>query len=54
VLHVTRDGEVSEFMAFGNIVPTGLEIRGNTVYMAEAGLNPHLPEVGQVVSFGHT
>jgi hypothetical protein len=26
VLHVTRDGLVSEFMAFGNIVPTGLAV----------------------------
>jgi hypothetical protein len=39
-------------IAFGNIVPTGLEIHGNTVYMAEAGPNPHLPQVGKVVSFG--
>jgi hypothetical protein len=53
VLQVTSDGEVSEFMAFGNIVPTGLETRGNTVYMAEAGPNPHLPEDGKVVSFSH-
>jgi hypothetical protein len=52
VLRVSRDGEVSEFRAFGNIVPTGLEIRGKTVYMAEAGPNPHLPEDGKVVSFG--
>ena len=51
VLQVTSDGEVSEFMAFGNTVPTGLETRGNTVYMAEAGPNPHLPEDGKVVSF---
>jgi hypothetical protein len=52
VLHVTLDGEVSEFMAFGNIVPTGLAIRGNTIYMAEAGAVPHLPEDGRVVAFG--
>ncbi len=52
VLWVTREGEVSELMAFDNIVPTGLETRGRTVYMAEAGPNPHLPEDGRVVSFG--
>jgi hypothetical protein len=40
------------FIAFGNIVPTGLEVRGNTVYMAEAGPVPHLPQDGKVVSFG--
>ena len=44
-----------ELIAFGNIVPTGLETRGNTVYMAEAGPVPHDPEDGKVVSFsrGH-
>jgi hypothetical protein len=51
VLRVTRDGEVSERIAFGNIVPTGLAIRGNKVYMAEAGPVPHLPEDGKIVSF---
>jgi hypothetical protein len=52
VLRVARDGEVSELIAFGNIVPTGLAIRGYKVYMAEAGPVPHLPQDGQVVSFG--
>ena len=52
VLHVTRDGEISELITFGNIVPTGLAIRGNTIYMAEAGPVPHLPENGRVVAFG--
>src|SRR6266567_3073157 len=37
VLRVTLDGEVTVLIAFGNIVPTGLAVRGNTVYMAEAG-----------------
>jgi hypothetical protein len=52
VLHVTLDGEVTEFRAFDNIVPTGLAVSGQTVYMAEAGPVPHLPEDGKVVSFG--
>ena len=52
VLQVTQNGEVSEMMAFDNIVPTGLETHGNTVYMAEAGPNPHLPQDGKVVAFG--
>jgi hypothetical protein len=52
VLHVTLDGEITEFKTFGNIVPTGLEVSGNTVYMAEAGPVPHLPDAGKVVSFG--
>jgi hypothetical protein len=51
VLMVSLDGTVSEVIAFGNIVPTGLEIRGNTVYMAEAGPVPHLPQDGKIVSF---
>jgi len=52
VLRVTLDGEISVLMDFDNIVPTGLEVRGNTVYMAEAGPDPHLPQNGKVVSFG--
>jgi hypothetical protein len=52
VYQVTRDGDVTERIAFGNIVPTGLETRGNTVYMAEAGPVPHDPADGKVVSFG--
>jgi hypothetical protein len=52
VLWITLDGHVSEFMAFGNVVPTGLEVWGNTVYMAEAGPLPHLPQDGKVVAFG--
>jgi hypothetical protein len=52
VLRVTLDGEVTVLIAFDNIVPTGLEVRGNTIYMAEAGPVPELPQDGKVVSFG--
>ena len=52
VYRVTRDGEVSKLIAFGDIVPTGLAVRGKTIYMAEAGPIPHLPKNGKVVSFG--
>jgi sugar lactone lactonase YvrE len=51
VLRVTRDGEITVLRAFGNIVPTGLDVRGRTIYMAEAGPVPHLPEDGKVVAF---
>ena len=51
VLRVTRDGQITELRAFGNIVPTGLDVRGRTIYMAEAGPVPHLPEDGKVVAF---
>jgi hypothetical protein len=52
VLRVTLDGKVTQLIQFGNIVPTGLAVAGNTVYMAEAGPVPHEPENGKVVSFG--
>jgi hypothetical protein len=52
VLHVKRHGHISERIAFANIVPTGLALRADKVYMAEAGPVPHLPEDGKVVSFG--
>jgi hypothetical protein len=51
VYQVTLDGVVSELIAFGDIVPTGLAVSGNTVYMAEAGPVPHLPQDGKIISF---
>jgi len=48
--YVTLDGEVSEFKVFDNIVPTGLDIRGNTVYMTEAGTTDQYHENSKVVS----
>jgi hypothetical protein len=54
VLRVTLDGEVSVLIGFDNIVPTGLAVRGNTIYMDEAGADPHLAQDGKVVSFGPT
>jgi hypothetical protein len=52
VLRVTVDGGIGVLQAFGDIVPTGLATWGNTVYLAEAGPIPHLPENGKVVAFG--
>jgi sugar lactone lactonase YvrE len=51
VLRVTLDGEVSELIAFDNIVPAGLAARRKTVYMAETGPIPHVPQDGKVVAF---
>lgn len=51
LLQVSPDGEISELMAFDNIVPTGIATSGNTIYMAEAGPVPHLPQNGKVVTF---
>jgi hypothetical protein len=52
VLQVERSGAVSELIGFDNIVPTGLTTSGNTVYMAQAGPIPHLPQDGKVIAFG--
>jgi hypothetical protein len=54
VLRVSRDGHITVLRAFDNIVPTGLEVRGRTIYMAEAGPAPHLPADGKVVAFRPT
>jgi len=54
VLRVTRDRQITQLRAFGNIVPTGLEVRGRTIYVAQAGPVPHLPEDGKVVAFRPT
>ena len=40
------------FIAFDDIVPTGLAVCRNTIYMAEAGPVPNLSANGIVVSFG--
>src|SRR4051812_44344044 len=48
VLRVTRDGDIRELIAFGDIVPTGLEVSHRKIYMGEAGPIPHLPENGKV------
>jgi hypothetical protein len=50
VLGVSLRGDVSEVVTFPNVVPTGLATRGNTVYVAEAGPVPHLPQDGQVLA----
>jgi hypothetical protein len=52
VLKVSLDGDITNVIQFGNIVPTGLAVSGNTVYMTEAGPIPHLPENGKLISFG--
>jgi hypothetical protein len=52
MLQVGLDGTVRELITFGNIVPTGIAVAGNTIYMAQAGPIPHLPQDGKVVSFG--
>jgi hypothetical protein len=45
------DSNITELIAFENIVPTGPAVSGNTIYTAEAGPVPHLPQNGKVVEF---
>ena len=51
VLWVSRDGEITELIEFGDVVPTGLAVWGNSIYLAQAGPIPHLPQTGKVVTF---
>ena len=50
VLHISLDGEISIFRQFGNVVPTGLAVRGNDIFLSQAGPVPHLPQNGKIVS----
>jgi sugar lactone lactonase YvrE len=52
VLWVSRDGEIEEVATYANVAPAGLAVRGNRVYVAEAGPIPHLPQDGRVSVFG--
>ncbi len=51
VLRVTLDGTISEFRTFANVVPIGLAVSGESIYVALAGPIPHMPQDGQVVTF---
>jgi hypothetical protein len=51
VLYVTLDGNITIVKSFSDIVPTGMDVRGNQVYMSQAGPVPHLPQNGKVLSF---
>ena len=50
VLYVTLDGNITEMVAFGDVVPTGLAVRGNTIYVTQAGPIPHLPATAKLIS----
>lgn len=50
LLWVTLDGEITEVIAFNDIVPTGLAVKGNKIYMGQAGPIPHEPKDSKVVS----
>jgi hypothetical protein len=51
VLQVSREGSISELKGFGDVVPTGLAVHGDTIYMAEAGpIEGSGPEIGKIVA----
>jgi hypothetical protein len=50
VLYVTLDGRINEVIAFEDVVPTGLAVRGNTIYVTQAGPIPHHPENAKLMS----
>lgn len=50
VLWVGPDGGIHQVAQYGDIVPTGLERRGHSVFVAQAGPVPHLPATGKVLS----
>ena len=51
LLYATVSGRVSEVRAFGNVVPTGLDLIGDRIVMAEAGPVPHRPETGRLITW---
>ena len=54
VLRVTLDGEITQLIQFSDVVPTGLAVSGNSIYLTQAGPIPHLPQNGKVVVLGPT
>jgi hypothetical protein len=50
VLRVTLDGSITEIATFEDLVPTGLEVEGNRIWVTQAGPVPHTPETGRVLA----
>lgn len=50
LMHVSMGGAVNELMQLDNVVPTGLAVRGDTVYLTEAGPVQYDPEDGKVLA----
>jgi len=51
LLRVGLDGSISELKGFGDVVPTGLAVHRDTIYMAEAGpIVDGGPEMGKIVA----
>ena len=51
LLSVGLNGSISELKGFGDVVPTGLSVQGNTISMAEAGaITGGGPEIGKIIA----
>jgi len=50
VLRVTLDGAIREVATFADLVPTGLEVAGNRVWITQAGPVPHVPQTGRILA----
>ena len=50
VLQVTVEGAITEVATFTNVVPTGLEVQGGRVWVAQAGPVPHVAESGRILA----
>jgi sugar lactone lactonase YvrE len=50
LLQVTLEGAITEVATFANVVPTGLEVQGGRVWVAQAGPVPHVPETGRILA----
>jgi hypothetical protein len=50
VYEVSLDGRVTQLIQFGDVVPTGLDVWGNAVYLASAGQIVNDQEIGGVLA----
>ena len=51
VYQVSLDGSVRQLIQFGDVVPTGLDVLGNTIHLASAGQIVNGEEIGAVLAF---
>jgi hypothetical protein len=54
VLYVTLEGEITQLLQFGDVVPTGMARWGRRFYMSQAGplvQGPPRVEIGQILTF---
>lgn len=54
VLYARLDGTITELATFTDVVPTGVEVGGNQIYVSLAGPIPHDPQDAKVVSISRS